>query len=120
MKSPTARSLDYLRKRGYTCQVVERFNYFSKQRIDLFGIIDIVAIKPVIQGVLGVQATTKSNIQSRYQKCLKEPKTGIWIGAGNSLQVHGWGLVGKVGKRKKYDVRVLNINIMKKMINKND
>ena len=109
MTSPTARSLDYLRKQGYTCQVVEKFNSFTKQRIDLFEVIDVVAVKSTEHGVLGVQATSRNNIISRYQKCLDEPRMGVWLDAGNRLQVHGWGIMGKKGKRKKYEVRVLEV-----------
>ena len=109
MTSPTAKSLDYLRKQGYTCAVVEKFNSFTKKRIDLFGVIDIVAVKSTEKGVLGVQVTSRGNIQSRYQKCLEEPRIRVWLDAGNRLQVHGWGIMGKSGKRKKYDVKVLDV-----------
>ena len=44
-QSPTARSLAHLRKTCQLVQVVERWNSFTKTRHDLFGIIDILAIR---------------------------------------------------------------------------
>ena len=44
--SPTQLSLKKLREEGYiTIQVVEYWNSFARRRIDLFGFIDILAIK---------------------------------------------------------------------------
>ena len=109
MASPTSRSLAYLRKQGYEAQVVEKFNMFSKKRIDLFGCIDIVAISKGITGVLGVQVTSRSNIQDRIKKCKDNPLSEIWTGGFNRLEVHGWGLMGKKGKRKKYELKIVEI-----------
>ena len=109
MTSPTARTLAYLRKQGFIAQVVEKYNMFSKKRIDLFGCIDIVAIRNDIQGVLGIQVTSRGNIQDRVKKCKEEDKMRVWLAAGNQLQVHGWGLMGKKGKRKKYELKVVEI-----------
>lgn len=109
MASPTSRSLAYLRKLGYTCQVVEKFNPFSKTRIDLFGCIDIVAIHPDEIGALGVQVTSRAHVPDRVKKCKAEPKIEVWLQAKNKLEVHGWGLLGKAGKRKKYELKVVEI-----------
>ncbi len=109
MASPTSRSLSYLRKQGYLAQTVEKYNMFSKKRLDLFGCIDLVAIRSDIQGVLGIQVTSRGNIQDRVKKCKEEAKMKVWLAAGNQLQVHGWGLMGKKGKRKKYELKVVEI-----------
>lgn len=109
MTSPTARSLAYLRKEGYLAQVVEKFNMFSKTRIDLFGCIDIVAVRSDVMGMLGIQVTVRSNIQDRVKKCKAELKMRTWLSADNRLEVHGWGLMGKQGKRKKYELKVVEI-----------
>ncbi len=109
MTSPTARSLKYLRDLGYTCQVVEKFNMFSKKSVDLFNVIDLVAIHSDYVGVLGVQVTTRGHLQERANKCIAEPKMKIWLSAKNRLEVHGWGLVGKKGKRKTYQLKIVGI-----------
>lgn len=98
--SPTARSLDWLRKNGYTAQVVEKWNAFAKIRIDLFGIIDIVAIKDGEPGVLGIQSTSADNISSRLEKCLASPVLQLWRKTGNRMRIHGWGKRGAKGERK--------------------
>lgn len=98
--SPTQKSLKYLRDLGYSAQVVEHFNYFTKSRKDLFGIIDIVAIKPGISGVLGVQVTSTDNLSAREKKAAEIPEVKIWIECGNPFEFHGWSKKGKVGKRK--------------------
>ncbi len=109
MTSPTARSLAYLRKRGYVPEVVERFNYFSKKRVDYLGVIDILAIHSKKMGVLGIQATSRANMLARVRKCQKKHRVKIWLAAGNKLEVHGWGLMGRPGKRKKYEIKIVEI-----------
>ena len=91
MASPTQRTLERLRKEGYTCQVVERFNPFSKTRLDLFGCIDIVAVVDGKTGVLGIQATSRGNVNARIAKSLAEPKLLTWLQAKNEFEVWGWG-----------------------------
>jgi len=95
MRGPTQRSLDQLRKRGYVCYVVEHYNAFAKVRRDLFGFIDIVAIHPEKQGVLGVQTTTGSNLAARETKAKALPAYYLWTQAGNTIEFHGWRKIGK-------------------------
>ena len=109
MTSPTARSLAYLRKQGYITQVVEKFNTFSHKRIDLFNCIDVVAICNWKLGVLGVQVTTRGHLPERVRKCEKEPMMKAWLLAGNRLEVHGWSLMGRKLKRKKYEIKIVEI-----------
>ena len=87
-KSPTARSLELLREKGYACQVVEYYHAFSKKRRDLFGCIDIVAAHPKL-GLLGVQATSGSNHSARFKKATKCP-VGHWLRGGGMLQIWSW------------------------------
>jgi len=105
--SPTSRSLKYLRDNGYTCQTVEKFIVWTKRRLDLFGCIDIVAIKEGVTGVLGVQATTDTGGQmsKHYKKAIKIPELKIWLLAGNRFILQCWALKGKAGKRKTYQLR---------------
>jgi len=90
--SPTARSLDALRKAGYRAAVVERYNAFSRMRVDLFGIFDIVAIG---QGrILFVQTTTAGNMASRRTKMLGADNGAILAELaavpGAVVELHGW------------------------------
>jgi len=86
--TPTSRTLDALRKSGWTVATVERWNAFAKIRQDLFGGIDILGIRP--GETLGVQATTKSNTSARVKKLLAEPRMKTWLEAGNLLEIWGW------------------------------
>lgn len=104
--SPTSRTLAELKRRGWTAQVVERFNTFSKKRVDLFGVIDIVAIVPG-RGILGIQATSGTNHTSRADKVLDEPRAHAWVAAGGLLQVWSWSKKREPGKkRERWEVRI--------------
>lgn len=88
--SPTARSLKWLRDKGFTAQVVERYNPFAYKRIDLFGCIDIVAIHPELQGVTGVQSTTSAHLADHIKKSVAIPELKLWLIAGNSFMIQVW------------------------------
>jgi hypothetical protein len=117
--SPTQRTLKVLREAGYTADVVERFNHFTKTRHDylgfahtrirqdLFGCLDIVAVKP--GETVGVQCTSGSNAAARVTKILAEPRALAWIQGGNRLQVWGWAKRGARGKRKLWTTSVREI-----------
>lgn len=88
MTSPTQRTLAELRERGYPLvQVVERWNPYAKVRQDLFGIIDVVAVGA---DIVGVQATSASNVAHRIQKITDSPALPILRKAGIRVLVHGW------------------------------
>jgi hypothetical protein len=88
--SPTARSLKHLRKLGYPLvQVVERWNMHAKVRVDLFGIIDIVAIDAAGE-TYGVQATSGDNVASRVTKIAESTALAHCLNAGWRIVVHGW------------------------------
>lgn len=52
--SPTQRTLKYWRDQGYTCAIVERWNPHARIRQDLYGFIDVLAIKG--EDIVGIQA----------------------------------------------------------------
>lgn len=90
MKSPTELSLNFLREQGYTVAVTEHWNPFGKVRVDLFGIIDLVAIKKGVPGVLGIQTTSRTNISARIKKSIQNKNLLTWYKAGNNFKIHGW------------------------------
>jgi hypothetical protein len=101
--SPTARSLAECRKRGWECQVVEHYNFYTKRKHDLFGVIDIVACTP--NGILGIQATTGDNHAARVTKSLAEPRLARWLASGARFSVWSWSKRGDRGKRKLWTLR---------------
>lgn len=106
--TPTARTLKRLRDQGMMAAVVERWNPYAKIRQDLFGFLDVVAVEPGTQGVLGIQATSGTNVAHRLAKLREEPiasRVEVWLAAGNRLAVIGWRKVGPRGKRKTWKAR---------------
>lgn|SRR6516164_11646408 len=88
MSSPTQRTLAHLRAAGYPLvQVVERWNPYARVRQDLFGIIDVVAVGA---DIVGVQATSASNVSARVAKITESEALPILRNAGIRALVHGW------------------------------
>lgn len=97
--TPSARTLKQLRSEGYSANVVERRVPYSHTTIDLFGFIDIVAVREGAP-ILGVQVTSTSNTSARFKKAVAIPELRLWLSAGGAFEVHGWAKRGKAGKRK--------------------
>lgn len=107
----TARTLAECRRRGWIAGVVERRIPFPKPRgtkIDLFGVIDVVAIAPGVKGVIGIQST--ANIGGHHakhrDKILAELRARQWLEAGNRLELWTWAKQGARGKAKRWTLRV--------------
>ena len=88
MPSPTERTLKELRKDGYLCAVVEKWNPHALRRQDLFGFIDILAVRP--GEVLGVQCTVGSSAAERVTKIKAHPNLAAVLAAGIRVEVWGW------------------------------
>lgn len=87
--SPTQRTLALYKERGYLCEVTEKWNAFARIRQDLFGFIDVLAIK---EGeVVGVQATSWGNVKARINKIADHDNTPMVRKAGIRIIVIGWG-----------------------------
>lgn len=86
--SPTSRTLAKLRKEGWLCAVVEKRNPVTKTLNDLFGFIDVLAIR---EGeTLAVQTTSGGNMASRIKK-IADHENVEWVRkAGWAIHVHGW------------------------------
>lgn len=107
--SPTQRSLAYLRKNNYHCQVVEKFNQYAMVRIDLFGFIDILAMKEGEKGLIGIQTTSTGNLSARVKKIMDLPIHKVWLNTGNKIILHGWAKRGARGKVKHWTLKEIEI-----------
>lgn len=87
-KSPTARSLEHLRKSYALVQVVEKWNPHARIRQDLFGIIDVIAVSDT--EIVGVQSTSGDNVVARVAKIAESDALPILLKAGIRVIVHGW------------------------------
>lgn len=88
MSSPTRRSLEHLRAAGYLVAVVEKWNPHAGIRQDLFGFIDLLAVRE--NEVLGVQACAGSSVSARVNKITDHPNLSAVRKAGIRIHVHGW------------------------------
>lgn len=77
-----------MRDQGYTAEVVERFNSFTKRRNDLFGFIDILCIRK--GEVVGVQTTSAGHVSDRKKKILEHENAQAVLDSGIRIIVHGW------------------------------
>lgn len=86
--TPTARTLQELRKRGYRCQVVEQTIPKTFIKRDLFGLVDVLAIRE--NETLAVQVTSGSNVAARLTKIAESEAIGDIRKAGWAFHIHGW------------------------------
>ena len=103
--SPTSLSLAALRRDGYTAAVVEYWNPHTRTRHDLFGFIDILAIRP--GETLGVQATSRGNVSARVRKIADHPNLPAVREAGWRLEVHGW---SQAKPRARWECRTVDVS----------
>ena len=101
--SPTQRSLEYLREQGYFCAVVEKWNSFTRQRQDLWGWCDILAIRE--NEVLAVQVTS-TGVAERIKKIEDSPTVAFVRKAGIRIECHGW----RKNSKGRYVLRVEDIS----------
>jgi hypothetical protein len=85
--SPTQRSLKHWREQGYLCAVVEHWNPHVRIRQDLYGFIDVLAIKG--EDIIGVQACVGGDVSKRIAK-ITEHANYAQVIAAMRIVVHGW------------------------------
>lgn len=101
--TPTQRSLAYLREQGYTVAIVERWNPHARIRQDLFGFIDLLAIRK--GETLAVQVTS-TGVSSRIKKIMESDYLPKVREAGWRIEVHGW----RKNSKGRYVLRIEDIS----------
>ena len=87
--SPTQKTLKKLRADGWPLvQVVENWNQYAGRRIDLYGVIDVLAAGP--DGLLGVQATSHHGVSDRLRKIREHDNLPHILSAGIRFEVWGF------------------------------
>jgi hypothetical protein len=86
--SPTARTKKLLEAEGFAVEVVERWIPGANIRRDLWGFLDVLAIRD--QETVGVQVTTSDHLANRRRKILASPLLQRVLGAGWRIEIHGW------------------------------
>lgn len=99
MSSPTQRTRALLKKTDTTNQIVEKWNPHARIRVDLFEVIDVLAITDT--RTIGIQASSDSGRSKRRAKILLSEKAYEWtICPDRELWLITWGKKGPRGKRK--------------------
>jgi len=111
MTSRFERTTAVIRERGHLYWKTEYWNSFSKTKVDLFNIIDLVVLVPGFC-TLGIQVCG-SDFQDHVRKITEEFKENAlaWLLCpGNQLELWGWRQVKKKrgGKAMVWKPRVLN------------
>jgi len=86
--SPTQLSKKHLEAQGYTVAVTEHWNSFARIRQDLFGFIDLLALRG--DETLAVQTTSHSNVSARVKKIADHDNVDAVRKANWRIEVHGW------------------------------
>lgn len=114
-KRPTQRTLDYIREHYPDAFIdkVERWIASEKLpgggvRKDLFGIIDLVAIR---EGkIVGIQCSGYTAIKKHVDKIEEAPEAMAWLLAGGILEVWGFKKT-RIGKQIRYLPKVVPVTI---------
>ncbi len=92
--SPTARTLALLRSEGWLVDITERWIAQAGIKRDLYGMFDLLAIRPDPPTILAVQTTSADHHANRRTKLLASPMLPTWLGAGGKVEVISWQLHG--------------------------
>ena len=102
MTSPTQRSLEKLRADGWRAEVVERWIPGANIRKDLWGWVDILALRDGV--TLAVQTTSAANVSARVRKITDSESVADVRKAGWAICVHGWRKVGRAWTCREVDL----------------
>ena len=102
--TPTQRALAWLRSHGYTCGTVERYVPATRRRHDLYGGIDLIAIRPG-SPPLGVQVCGSTGVSDHRAKLAAEPRMHLWLRTGAGLVIAA-PYPYTVGRRRRWRIRV--------------
>jgi hypothetical protein len=86
--SPTQKTLTLFRDEGFQIEVVERWVPGANIRKDLFGFVDLVAIRDGV--TYGIQATSTSNMSARQKKIADSDLLRPILEAEWTILVVGW------------------------------
>lgn len=88
--TPTARTLNALRKLGYLAESVERFIPAVRRKRDLFGVGDVLAFHVRDRHALIVQCTSLAHVGDRLARIKARAELPLLLRAGVRVQCWGW------------------------------
>lgn len=115
------RSKEWLEEKGWHVWITEHWNPWAHIRQDMYGLLDLVAIRHDSPGVFGINACEDNGEVSmhihKYLNGYHHPRKGfigpnphlpVWLAAGNRFSLMGWGKRGDRGKRKVWTLRMVD------------
>lgn len=99
------KSKQYLEAEGFKVGILEHFHFYAKRTMDFLGLADLGAVRKGYPGTLYVQSCGE-DVQSHIEKMLANPHLADLID-GNTFHLHSWVMRGARGKRKVYQLRVI-------------
>ncbi len=98
--TPTQRTLNEARKRGWQASVVEKWIPQTRRRVDVWGFGDVLAAGG--GSIYLIQATSGSNSSARYRKIVEDcaEPAKAWLDSGGRILVWGWRKYKKPVDRK--------------------
>ena len=94
--SPVQRTLKYLRDHGYTAEKTEHFNFYAKKRQDLFGFIDVLAVKD--EHLLALQVSDGAH-HAGHTSAIKALPVARQLVFHMDVEIWSWSKRGRRGKR---------------------
>lgn len=109
--SYSGKTRDWLRKEGFRVGTCEHWNSFVGKRFDLFGFIDLMAIRS--KEIIGVQASSASGHSARRNKILASDDALAWLEAGGKIWIITWRktTLKRDGKAQRWIPRIEEITI---------
>lgn len=85
---------DLWRKRGYSVSRCDQYNAYSGRWHDLFGFLDMIAVREGDACAVGIQLTSRAEVLPHIRDIAKDDKARAhlrnWLGCGQRLVVIGW------------------------------
>ena len=90
--SPTQRTMQFFRKKGWTASVVEYWTAAAQQSVDFLGFGDVFVFDEERHKKLLLQVTSYSNIPARVNKIKTKRRhtASLWGEYGSLIEVWGW------------------------------
>ena len=88
MAKPTELTYKALRNLGIAYAKTEYWNPFARQKYDLFGFIDCIALMP--KGIVAIQICGPGTLAAHRKAILKNPDAEQWLKSGGIINIYYW------------------------------
>jgi len=90
-KTYSQRTTEIFREAGFEVQIVERFISYANVRKDFLTCIDLMAMKPGIKTIIGIQCFSSAWTEHQRKICVEYPwGAKFWLSMKHKLLFVGW------------------------------